>query len=762
MVNPADLVVWLEEIDKEDVQYVGGKGANLGEMIQAKFPVPDGFAVTTASYFEFVKLNKLDVKIKHLLGSVNYDDPESLGQVSKHIKKLIVQSEVPPEVVKLVFKYYKSLCGIFKDALVAIRSSATSEDSKTASFAGQQETFLNIRGEAALIAKIKEGWASLFEPRAIYYRHESKLDQLKVGICLVVQKMVESESSGIMFTVDPITGDKTKIIIESIYGLGEYIVQGKITPDHYEVDKKELTILNKRKSEQMIALVKNKVENKEVKIPRAKRGKQKITDAEILTLAKIGKEIEKHYYFPQDIEWAREKGKLYIVQTRPITTIGNKDKSSDTVDSKKYAKDLIIKGDPASPGIGIGAVKILKSPKEIGKISQGDVLVAAYTSPDYVPAMKKASAIVTEAGGRTSHAAIVSREFGIPCVVGAEKVMSILKDGLVVTVNGKTGEVFKGSIVATASEKSKIQSLNIKTATKLYVNLAEPENARDVAQLNVDGVGLLRAEFMIAQIGTHPKKLIKERKEKIFTDKLAEGLEKICQAFYPRPVIYRATDFKTNEYKTSCAVTDLISLEPNPMLGYRGAYRYIHDPKVFELELDAIKYVRHKKKLTNLHLMIPFVRTVNEFEQVKKMINQNGIHRSGSFKLYMMVEIPSNVILLEDFIEAGIDGVSIGSNDLTMLILGTDRDNSEVAPEFDERNKAVLWALEKIIKTCNKHHITASICGQAPSVYPDLVEKLVDWGITSISVSPDAVDTTRNMIYKVENDIVSGKRRKNV
>ncbi len=395
---------------------------------------------------------------------------------------------------------------------------------------------------------------------------------------------------------------------------------------------------------------------------------------------------------------------------------------------------------------------------EINKVLPGDVLVAEQTNPDYVPAMKKAVAIVTEKGGRTSHAAIVSRELGIPAVVGTETATKILKTGEVITVNGAKGEIYKGSFKPSAmSSIPEARHAYIKTATKVYVNLAQPDLAEKVARRNVDGVGLLRAEFMIADIGTHPKKLIRDGKKKVFIDKLALGLETFCSAFNPRPVIYRASDLKTNEYRGLDGGKEFEPIEPNPMLGYRGAYRYIHDPEVFEMELEAIKIIRNKKMLKNLWLMIPFVRNVHELIEVKKIINASGLYRTPTFKLFMMVEIPSNVILLDEFIKVGIDGISIGSNDLTMLILGTDRDNSEVAAEFDERSEAVLWALEHVIKTAHKHHITASICGQAPSLYPDLLEKLVEYGITSVSIAPDVIDSVRENIAEFERKLVNKK-----
>lgn len=755
MVTARDLVVWLKDVDKEDVHFVGGKNANLGEMIGAGFPVPEGFAITVTAYYKFLKENNLDEKIKHLLGTVNYDDTESISQVSFHIKKLIKNSPIPEEIVKEIFSIYQKMTVKYDAAYVAIRSSATSEDSKGASFAGQQETYLNIKGEAAVIDTVRRAWASLFEPRAIFYRHNAKLDQIKTGISLVVQKMVQSDTSGVMFTIDPITTNRQRIVIEAIYGLGEYIVQGRVTPDHYEVDKNDFKIVDKKIVEQSIKLIYKKGENIRDFVPERIRDIQKITDEQIEKIAKIGKDIENHYYFPQDIEWAIENNKIYIVQTRPVTTIGKKVEARDTsikLISLSEAKKILV-GDPACPGIGIGRVKIIQSVKDISKIQTGDILVAPMTNPDYVPAMKKAAGIVTERGGRTSHAAIVSREFGIPAIVGAVGATSRLSENQIVTVNGKTGEVFSGSVAIKSSEPKSTETF--KTATNLLVNISEPDIAKEVASLPVDGVGLLRAEFMIAQIGIHPKKLIEERKEKIFIDSLSESLEKICAAFYPRPVLYRATDFKTNEYRNLVGGKLYEPIESNPMLGYRGAYRYMTDNRVFSLELQAIKNVREKKEFTNLNLMLPFVRTVNELKQVKGIISAHGLRRSTLFKLYMMVEIPSNVILIEDFIEEGIDGVSIGSNDLTMLTLGVDRDNEEVAHEFNERDKAMMWSYERVIKAANKYKISSSICGQAPSVFPDLVQRLVDLGVGSISVSPDAVYHTREIIYKAEHNIIN-------
>ena len=765
-------LVWFNEIDKDDVGLVGGKGANLGEMVKSGFPVPKGFCTTSDAYWYFIESNNLKKQIENILKPVNANDPRQLNEASQRIRRIIRHGKVPKDLAKEIIVFYEKLGGrLKKHCLTAVRSSATAEDLPDASFAGQQETFLNVKGEANLVNKIRECWSSLFTPRAIFYRQEKKFDHYKIAISVVAQRMVQSDTSGVMFTVDPVINDKRIIIIEAIYGLGDLIVQGTVTPDHFKVDKKTFKILVKQINRQEIQLIKSGTSNKKIKVKLRLRNKQKISDKKIIELAKFGKKIHQHYFFPQDIEWAIEKGIIYILQTRPVTTLKTEKRKQKT-EIMKINLPLIIKGDPASPGIASGYSRIVKSAKGINKVKNGEILITEMTAPDFVPAMKRAAGIITDKGGQTSHAAIVSRELGVPCIVGTEKGTKIIKKRQVITLNGKTGEVFKGSFLkdqktsefeygdftttADTSKKFAVSSLysssyELKTATKLYVNLAEPDLAEQIAKKNVDGVGLLRAEFMISDnIKYHPKKLIEDKKQKIFVEKLSEGLEKFCRSFEPKPVVYRTTDFKTNEYRNLIGGKYFEPEEQNPMLGFRGAFRYISNEEVFELELKAIKKVRNKLGLKNLWLMVPFVRTVEELQKVKKIVSSNDLRRSSTFKLWMMVEIPSNVFLLEDFIKVGIDGVSIGSNDLTMLILGVDRDNEVLAPVFDERDKAVLWALERVIKTCLKNKIDCSICGQAPSIYPDLTAKLVNWGITSVSVSPDMIEQTRQIIYEAE------------
>ncbi len=763
MLKKDKYILWFKEVGKEDIPLVGGKGANLGEMAGLDLPVPPGFIVTSKAYFDFLEENKLKSKIFRELKRLDLTDPQSLNEVSQCAKKIIESGQISEKLGTEIINSYLKLGGLFSQALVAIRSSATAEDLPTASFAGQQRTFLNIRGEANVVERVKDCWASLFEPRAIFYREEKKFDHFKVGIAVPIQEMIPSFISGIMFTADPVNLEKNRLVIEAIYGLGELIVQGSLTPDQYVLESNTLGIIKREVAKQTVQLIKVGSLTKETGVPRNLQVKRKLTDAQIVELAKIGKKIHRHYFYPQDIEWALYQNKLFILQTRPITTISSPSKALETklVGPKRVA---ILTGQPASPGMGTGPVQLIKSAKEINKIKVGDILVTEMTSPDFVPAMKKVAAIVTDKGGQTSHAAIVSRELGIPCVVGTEVATQKLKNGQIITVNGAKGEIYKGGVIRDTryairntedaidqnSSVSRLAShlLPVKTATKIYVNLAEPDLAAPISQRNIDGVGLLRAEFMLAQIGLHPQKIIHDQKQKVFINDLAAKIAVFCQHFAPRPVVYRATDFKTNEYRNLTGGQAYEPQEENPLLGFRGAYRYISNPGVFELELAAIKKVR--QEFPNLWLMIPFVRTPRELQQVKRIVVANGLSRSATFKLWLMVEIPANVILLEDFLKVGIDGVSIGSNDLTMLILGVDRDNGELAAAFNELDPAVLWALEKTVKTCQKAKVTCSICGQAPSQYPDLLEKLVKWGITSVSVNPDAIERTRELIYDLE------------
>ena len=738
-------IVWFNEVTKEDIPLVGGKGANLGEMTNAKIPVPPGFIVTAKAYYDFIQEAGIGGKIQECLESLDVNDSKQLQQAAAKVKQVILDAPMSPRLAEEIQQAYVKM----GRGLVAVRSSATAEDLPDASFAGQQSTFLNVEGEEELVAAVQECWASLFTPRAIFYREEQGFDHFKVGIAVPVQKMVQSQASGVMFTVEPVTSDTTKIVIEAVYGLGEAIVSGEVTPDLYIIDKKDIKIISKKIGKQDWKLTRNlsgdsDEPNIKVPLPSSLQIQQKLADDDIIALAKIGKYIEELYQFPQDLEWAIEGEEIFIVQTRPVTTIKAE---AETV--AEITHPVLLSGAPASPGTASGAVKIVPEASQIDKVKQGEVLVAEMTTPDFVPAMKRAAAIVTDRGGRTAHAAIVSRELGIPCVVGTGQATSVLSDGQIITVDGSQGKVYEGRVAEEkAAPSTAMPKEKIKTRTKVYVNLADPEIAERVAARDVDGVGLLRAEFIIAGIGDHPNYMLSQNRGHEFVDKLAQGLTMFAKAFDPRPVVYRTNDFKTNEYRTLKGGEKYEAVEENPMLGYRGASRYITDIDVFKMELEAIKRVR--KDYPNLWVMIPFVRTVDELAGTVKIMEAAGLKRSEDFKLWMMAEVPSNFILLEKFIEVGIDGISIGSNDLTQLILGIDRDSEKLADTFDERDEAVLIAVERLIKVSKSMGITSSICGQAPSFYPELTEKLVKWGITSVSVSPDMIDKTREIIAGVE------------
>jgi pyruvate,water dikinase len=741
-----ETIIWFKDIGKEDVPIVGGKGANLGEMTRANIPVPPGFVVSVDAYFEFLKKSDIIDEIKTLLESLDIEDTRQLQRVSAVIKQMFMDSKIMPELANKIKAAYKQL----GEGPVAVRSSATAEDLPEASFAGQQSTYLNIEGPDEVVDAVLRCWASLFEPRAIYYRVQQGFDHFKVGIAVPIQRMIPSVTSGVMFTVEPVTSNTKEIVIEAIYGLGEGLVSGEVTPDLYIVDKEKFSIISKRISRQKNKLARNTSNNSKdpnswQPIERELQEKPKLSDEEIIQLAKIGEQIEDHYQFPQDIEWAKENGRFFILQTRPVTTIKEAVEEEPEINAP-----VLLSGVAASPGLASGPVKIIYEASQLDRVHQGDILVTEMTTPDFVPAMKKAAAIVTDRGGRTAHAAIVSRELGIPCVVGTDQATKTLVDKKVITVDGSKGKVYSGKIARniTTTQMTNILRESLTTKTKVYVNLAQPELADMIATRNVDGVGLLRAEFIVAQIGEHPSYMIKQNKGNEFVDKLYNGLVAFVKPFYPRPVVYRTTDFKTNEYKDLIGGRDFEELEENPMIGYRGASRYVTDIESFKLEIEAIKRVRRDYK--NLHVMIPFVRTIDELKRTKAILEQEGLVRSEDFKLWMMVEVPSNIFLMEKFLSVGIDGISIGSNDLTQLILGIDRDSAKLASTFDERNEAVMIALERAITVARSMGVTASICGQAPSVYPELTEKLVSWGITSISVSPDMIGTTREIIARAE------------
>ena len=759
-------VYWFKELSRDSLAEAGGKAANLGEMVNAGFRVPPGFVVSAGAYYSFLDFADLRGKIRARLEDLDAEDNEALNEASDYVKSEILSAVMPGDVRADVVRAYNRLCGVSvmpssgQEKLVAVRSSATAEDLPDASFAGQQETFLNVKGADKLVRAVQKCWASLFEARAIYYRASKGFDHLRVGIAVVVQEMVDSEKSGVMFTANPATNDRNQIVIEAGFGLGEAIVSGSITPDTYVVEAGSMEIVSRdvNKQERMVS------REGWTEVPEEIQEQRKLSDKEIMGLAELGKRIQEHYGSPQDVEWAINGENTFIVQSRAITTLGKEgvvgDDEEEGAEEQKVEAvgDALLEGAGASPGIASGPVVTVKNAKDAYKVKKGDVLVARMTSPDFVPAMKRAAAIVTDEGGVTCHAAIVSRELGVPCVVGTGQATTLLEDGRIVTVDGSIGKVFEGEMHSSIGRKAEPASFGsgsgFVTGTRIYVNLAEPDLAAEVAQREVDGVGLMRAEFMIAALGEHPRKMIKEGREEEFVAALAKGLRKVCAAFNPRPVIYRANDFKTNEYRNLDGGEEFEPEEENPMIGFRGCFRYVKDPAIFKMELKAIERVRNKYGLRNLKLMIPFVRTVNDLRVCRKMVEEAGLFASRDFEFGMMCEVPSNVVLAKEFCEAGVSFMSIGSNDLTQLLLGVDRDSPLVAEDFDERDPAVLKSIRRVIDECHEHGVKVGICGQAPSNYPDFTEKLVEYGIDSISVNRDAIDCARCIVAAAEQRLI--------
>ncbi|WP_449461727.1 phosphoenolpyruvate synthase [Tardisphaera miroshnichenkoae] len=780
------LLLWFDELGREDVSIVGGKSANLGEMTRelqkAGVPVPYGFSTTAKAYRYFLEYNHLNEKIDQVMAELkDPNDTDTLQKVGAAIRSLIVNAQLPPDLASQVTEAYKKLSQMSgaDEAYVAVRSSATAEDLPDASFAGQQETYLNVKGEQEVLQKLKECYASLFTDRAIFYRAQKGFSQSAVSLAAAIQLMVFSKASGVMFTLDVSNGDTSVVLIEASYGLGEYVVQGTVTPDEYYVRKSDLEIIKKninKKTKQLVRLPNGGTVEQEV--PAELQDKPALTDDQIKTLASYGIAIEKHYGRPMDTEWALDErtNKLFIVQARPETVWSAKGAAKEQAAAEQKVsataeRKVLVSGLPASPGLAAGKAHVILDVKHIDEFQDGEILVTEMTAPDWVPAMKKAKAIITNSGGMTCHAAIVSRELGIPCIVGTASrgaaATETIKTGQEVTVDATNGVVYEGILeeatkqapAAAAAEGgavvAAVESYPI-TGTKIYVNLGEPDLADKVSKLPADGVGLMREEFIWASyIGEHPLYLIKVGHPEKVVNGLAEGFRKVAQAFNPRPVVLRFSDFKTSEYRDLKGGEEFEPQEPSPLLGWRGASRY-YDPKYiegFKLEVQAVKKVREEYGLKNLWVMIPFTRTVDELKKVVEIMDQEGLRRGPDFKVWLMAEIPSNIILADKFAQY-VDGFSVGSNDLTMLILGTDRDNGTVGHIFDERNLAVLRAVKQLIKVAHHYGKTVSVCGQAPSVYPEFTKFLVEQGIDSVSVNPDAVISTRKNVAAYEQRIL--------
>ena len=793
---------WFDQIGIEDIPLVGGKNASLGEMIRELAPrgikVPNGFAITAEAYWYLLRAAKIEQRIKEIFSGLDTRDTANLQQRGSAVRHAIMAASLPEDLQRSIVSAYRELSkGANGPVDVAVRSSATAEDLPEASFAGQQETYLNVQGDAALLESCKRCFASLFTDRAISYRHDKGFDHLKVGLSIGVQRMVRSDlaSSGVMFSIDTETGSQDVVLINAGFGLGENVVQGSINPDEYFVFKPTLKrgfrpILQKRLGSKEFKLVYDIGGSKMVKnipVPPDDRSRFAITDDEILSLARWACLIEDHYskkrrqYTPMDIEWAKdgETGELFILQARPETVQSQKSLEMVEVYHLKEKGPVLVRGRGVGEKIAHGPVRVVKSAHNLSEVQKGDVLVTDKTDPDWEPTMKKAAAIVTNRGGRTCHAAIVSRELGLPAIVGTENATEVLKDGQAVTVScaeGETGFVYQGLL------KFDVQQIKVhdlpRPQTKVMMNVGNPEEAFRLSFIPNDGVGLAREEFIISNyIKVHPLALLDfnrledrglreeierltvgyEDKPQFFIDKLAQGVAMIGAAFYPKDVIVRLSDFKTNEYANLIGGKAYEPIEENPMIGFRGASRY-YNPRYqagFALECHAMKKVRDEMGLTNVKLMVPFCRTVEEGRQVLSEMEKYGLRRGANqLEVYVMCEIPSNVILANEFSEI-FDGFSIGSNDLTQLILGVDRDSEIVAHVFDERNAAVKSMIASVIRSAKAKGRKIGICGQAPSDYPEFAAFLVELGIDSISLNPDTVLKTTLKILAVESALAT-------
>lgn len=741
----------LASISSSDVGRAGGKGANLGEMIAAGFPVPTGFVVLAEAYLQAMHQAGIREALQTIEGRAADATPDELTSLAEEGRALILGHELPAETQSAIADAYEALGSGF----VAVRSSATAEDTADTSFAGMNETYTNIRGTEALIDAVRRCWASLYGARVVAYRAEQGLVD-EPAIAVVIQEMVHADRAGVMFTVDPASRDE--LVIEGAFGLGEVVVSGRVEPDTYRVDRGSRSLRELRVGHKTEQIVSGSGGDVVERLEGDSGWRRVLGDDEVTAVADIGMRIEEHYGAPQDIEWCFVDSELFIVQSRPITTI------SDAADQGGVADGPILHGLGVGSRGATGVVRILESPDEGDKLAEGEILVAEMTSPDWVPILRRTAGLITNAGGSTCHAAIVSRELGVPAVVGTRRATDVLRDGDVVTLEPASGQVFRGSVVTAQPAVSVTGPTSVvgapALATKLYVNLAMADRAAEASALAVDGVGLLRGEFMVTDAlqGQHPRALIAEGRGDQFVEAMAAQLEMIVSVFSPRPVVYRTMDFRSNEFRGLTGGEDYEPHEQNPMIGYRGCYRYIKDPETFALELAALSRVR--EQWPNLQLMIPFVRTTWELEACLEAIDRSPLGSQPGLKRWVMAEVPSIIPRIGEYAGLGVDGVSIGGNDLTQLMLGVDRDSELLAELFDPTDAAVLWAIEHIITACHTAGITSSFCGLAPSADPRFAEHLVRFGIDSISVDVAAVEAAQKAIGAAEQRLILDAARR--
>ncbi|MDY6775552.1 MAG: phosphoenolpyruvate synthase [Halobacteria archaeon] len=757
-------VLWLDEVGKEDLDKVGGKAASLGEMLKVDLPVPGGFVVTAQAYRRFIQETGIEEELFEAV-DIDSDDSEALAEAESRARDLILGADVPDDMENDIKEAYSSLGD--GDAFTAVRSSATAEDLPDASFAGQQDTYLNIDGGDDVLEHVRECWASLFTQRAIYYRNEQGFPHDKVDIAVVVQEMIDADKSGVMFTSHPSTGEP-QMIVEAAWGLGESVVSGAVSPDKYNIDRETKEVTSATVSSKRIMHVKNaQGETVEEEVPEEKRDERVLSEDELLQLLGIGENLEDHYDQPQDVEWAIKDGETYVLQSRPITTISESGVTEDdeTTEAEGEA-ETVIEGLGVSPGLVSGKVRIVETLDELDKVEENDILVAHQTTPDMVPAMKRAGGIVTNEGGLTSHAAIVSRELGSPAVVGTGNALEVLEDGDLITIDGEKGTVKRGRAEPTeteaeerekTAEKPKPSSHQPVTATEVKVNVSIPEAAERAAETGADGVGLLRMEHMILNLGKTPGRYIRDNGERAYIDRIVQGVQEVADAFYPRPVRVRTLDAPSDEFR-NLEGGDEEPVEHNPMLGYRGIRRSLDEPDLFNLELRAFRKL-YDMGYDNVEIMLPLVHDASQVREAKSLMERSGLDLEEA-SWGVMVETPASALIIDDIIDEGIDFVSFGTNDLTQYTLAVDRNNENVARLYDEMHPAVLSLIEDVIEKCNANDVKSSICGQAGSK-PEMVEFLIENGVTSVSANIDAVGEIRDRTARVERRLMLDEARGN-
>lgn len=774
---PLDHIVWLSQTNRSDESTVGAKAADLGEMTKLRLPVPHGFVIETTAYYSFLQTSGLRTKLETLFTPQILADPKKRQAAAKQAHSMLIKASLPETMLKSLTDAYHHLSS--KDVYVAVRASVP--DSQSHINLGQT-AILNILGGKAIAQAVQQMWASLYSTANLQHCYDQNVSPLQLGMAIIIQRMLEPESAGILFSQDPISQNPNLISIEAAWGLGEPVMSGQIVPDHYEVDRQSWTITRRdvvRQEWQLVRQPQKKTSNAEpnakVPISAAWQRKPKLDDQQIVALSKLALKVEDHYGYAQDCEWAYADKQFYIVQTRPVLGLDLSEQPRSSTIGQDHQPISILAGLGAAPGLVSGPVRLVRSRQDVAKLKQGEIMVCQTTNPDYDPALAKAAAVIVATGSLASHASAMARQLAIPAIVEAGNAIDMLKNGELVTVDGQSGAVYAGQVhisgqdLVVTSAKAKtnkavpesenapiLDEMEIKTATKIMVSLTEPSQAEEVATKPVDGVGLLRAEYMLADLGQHPQSLLQKHKGESLTNALYEGLMTVAKAFNGRPVVYRASNFTSREYSRLADGQNLEMAETNPMLGFRGASRYLAEPAVFKLELAAIRKARTYYK--NICLLLPYVRTPEELTHVKQLLAEEGLYRNSSFKVYISLDVPANLLVLDQFLAIGIDGIFMDAAHLTEMILSIDLDSPRVAHLADERQEAVMLAMEQAIASAARHGISSSLYSQSMALYPESLTRLLDKGLSNLVVSPDTAGMSRRRIAEAELQVIRQRK----